>query len=125
MKRLNLKNSIYIATYVAIILGAAYRIYRKVAVKGSPKKESRQKPLYGLKKSCDRAAKSDRMLGLTVSDALYDPIPRVVFPSTPLDTIWAHLMVNDIHRKFAESVSQGDVSVAIDRALESHYAAQR
>ena len=125
MKRLNLKNSIYIATYVAIILGAAYRIYRKVAVKESPKKESRQKPLYGLKESCESAAKADRMLGLTVSDARYNPIPRVVFPATPLNTIWGRSMTDDIHRKFAESVSHGDVSVAIDSALESHYAAQR
>ena len=124
MKRFNIKKSIYIATYVAIILGAAYKIYRKAAVKENPKKESRQKPLYGLKESGERAAKSDRMLDLAVSDALRNPIPRVVYPKTQLGTGWGKQLLH-FHDADAKPDAQGDISAAIDRALESHYAARR
>ena len=124
MKKFEIKKSIYIATYVAIILGAAYRIYRKVAVKEKPKKESGKKPLFGLKESCERAAKSDRMLDLAVSDALYNPIPRVVAPKTLLGGGWGQQLLH-FHDAEAKPDAQGGISAAIDRALESHFSAQR
>lgn len=121
---MTVKKTLCIVTYLAIIVGAAYKIYRKVTVKEKPKKESRQKPLYGLKESCDRAAKSDRMLDLAVSDALYNPIPRVVYPKTQLGTGWGQQLLHFLDAE-AKPDARGGIPAAIDRALESHYAARR
>ena len=71
---------IYIATYLAIIAGAVYKIVKKVTSE-TPKKKAR--PLF---ESAQKTAEADRMLGIRGGSGAWDkmyPHEMTMFVGTP------------------------------------------
>ena len=116
---MTVKKTLYIVTYLAIIVGAAYKIFKKVTVKEPPRKNP-QKPLCGLQQSLEVNGRADCMAGLRTDIRLND--------------IWASQMErrirNDVKKRICNDFAMPkmpseDIPAAIERALESHFERKR